>query len=104
MVQASEHAEMIMKQVVKARKAQIESKKKFDEEKNKAARTKRSEAYEEMRKTVIATQENVEVSEFFTLWSSWSRNCLVGAFGNILVVQEQDAFLLQLNHIIENNA
>lgn len=51
-----------MKEVLKARKAMLESKEKFDEDRKRASRTKRSAAYEEMRKTVVAMQEDVEVS------------------------------------------
>lgn len=58
---------MIMKNVVKAREAQLKSRKEFDEERKKASTTKRTAAYEELRKTVIATQENVEVTVVFLL-------------------------------------
>lgn len=55
---------MIMKEVLKARKFMLESKEKFDEERKRASKTKRSAAYEEMRKTVVAMQEDVEVGRY----------------------------------------
>lgn len=74
MIKAAEHAEMIMKEVLKARKAMLESKAKFDEDRKKASKTKRSAAYEEMRKTVVSIQEDVEVSLAFFLFSQNPNN------------------------------